>query len=193
MVGISFNGITKWSRTVDVKKGLYPQRILQSSDGGSALLAVLPSTGNLFIDNDILLVQTDSLGNPVVTRIYGSLENDGAADFTKATSGGYVMVGVLGDVRGRDNDMWLVKTDEDLLFDTQAPEIVLAPYNSLVLNSSTKIPLKVVDESEIRRVFYSWDGKCNSTLVSPYNVPILPQEGSHLLKAFAEDIGALKN
>ena len=50
----------------------------------------------------------------------------------------------------RDTDMWLVKTDEDLLFDTSDSEMVLDTFFTLVRNSSTKFLLEMRDESKIR-------------------------------------------
>ena len=76
----------------------------------------------------------------------------------------------------RDTDMWLVKTDEDLLFDTSDSEMVLDTFFTLVRNSSTKFLLEMRNKSEIRIFFDPCDEKGNNTLVSPSSVPIRPQE-----------------
>ena len=82
--------------------------VQQTLDGGYILAGTTESFG-LGV-RDVYLVKTDSLGNIVWERTYGSTVGDNGFSVQQTLDGGYVVVGWSG-AGGGSEDVYLVKTD----------------------------------------------------------------------------------
>ena len=82
--------------------------VQQTLDGGYIIAGTTESFG--LGGGDVYLVKTDSLGNIVWERTYGSTVGDDGRSVQQTLDGGYVVVGWSGAGGGPD-DVYLVKTD----------------------------------------------------------------------------------
>jgi hypothetical protein len=106
---------TLWTRTFG---GLYEdqgKRVLQTSDGGYAIL------GNS--GGDVYLLKTDSIGNEEWERCYGGAGTQYSQGFTVADDGGFVIVGQTNV--SLNYNIYLLKTDSsgNLLWERQISSI----------------------------------------------------------------------
>ena len=66
------------------------------------------------LDYDLWLVKTDSQGDTIWTKTYGSLLNDYGLSVQQTNDGGYIMTGTKGYIFNSPNpggDVWLIKTN----------------------------------------------------------------------------------
>ena len=113
-----------WSQTYGGPDDDYALTMVQTSDGGYALLGSAKSfkanDGNWRNDRNSWLVKTDAFGNMEWKQIIELSASDFLSSLIQTSDGGYALAGnkdfsIYGDVYstgGRGYDFWLVKTDE---------------------------------------------------------------------------------
>jgi hypothetical protein len=84
--------------------------VQQTADGGYVITGSTGASGAR--DNDLWLLKTDSLGDTIWTRVYGSEdENDVGRCVRQTADGGYIILGEIGQYGY--GDAWLLKTDSE--------------------------------------------------------------------------------
>ncbi|MBD3232189.1 MAG: hypothetical protein GF315_00535, partial [candidate division Zixibacteria bacterium] len=103
LVCISNNGDSLWSKTYGGEDDDGFTSMAATGDGGYILAGFTHSYGQG--DDDWYLVKTDSLGDTIWTRTYGSPHFDACYALQETSDGGYIMGGMCA------NGAYIVKTD----------------------------------------------------------------------------------
>ncbi len=105
-------GDTLWTKTFGTDSEESANDVIETSDGGFVFTGFARSTKSSR-DRDVWLVKTDSVGDTLWTGRYysGDVENVGNK-VLETTDGGFVIVGTT-QLRGRNEDLFLIGTDED--------------------------------------------------------------------------------
>jgi Mg-chelatase subunit ChlD len=99
-------GNEEWNKTFGGYKRDAASSIIQTSDGGYVLAGHTESYGKG--SDDFWLIKTDSYGDVIWSRVFGSRSSlDEATSIVQASDGGYVIAGIAAG----NGDAWLVKTD----------------------------------------------------------------------------------
>jgi hypothetical protein len=102
-------GDTLWTKTyggLDWDEGY---TVEQTSDGGFIIGGITSSYGSG--NWDIYLLKTDSLGDTIWTRTYGSSSYDYCHSVHELTDGGYVVIGYTASFGSGYSDIYLLKID----------------------------------------------------------------------------------
>jgi len=110
MVQIDINGTLQWAKTYGGSGYDYGYSVSQASDGDLILAGYTYSFGSG--DADAYLVETDITGEINWTKVYGGPGDDEAWS-VKESDGGYVFAGRTNSFNNGDNDVYLVKTDDN--------------------------------------------------------------------------------
>ena len=109
LVKTDANGVSQWNKTFG---GLYNDRgesVQQTTDGGYIITGYSSSFGNG--GAEIFLIKTNSNGDSLWTKIYGTLSTVSIGTSVQQTNdGGYIIIGITYDLIG-NYDIYLVKTD----------------------------------------------------------------------------------
>ncbi len=103
-------GDTLWTKSFGGSGTEYGYAVQQTTDSGF----IIAATTNSFSAgiNDAYLIKTNSSGDVIWTKTYGSAsDQDYGYGVKQTTDGGYILAGVKNNVVSFDNDMYLVKTD----------------------------------------------------------------------------------
>tara|TARA_B100001142_G_scaffold81844_1_gene82840 strand:+ start:370 stop:1683 length:1314 start_codon:yes stop_codon:yes gene_type:complete len=114
------NGTLLWEKFYNLGGG--PElgnSVQQTTDGGYIMVGIKgPSCSgdsiSMGLDYDLWLVKTDSQGDTIWTKTYGSLLNDYGVSVQQTNDGGYIMTGIKGYVFNSSSpggDVWLIKTN----------------------------------------------------------------------------------
>lgn len=105
------NGNLIWQKTFGGSASETGQKVLQSGDGN---YLVLGTTGSIGAGNrDVLLIKTDTNGNQLWEKTYGTSGYQCASDIIETNENELMILG-SGDIHGVDFlDIYLVKTDAD--------------------------------------------------------------------------------
>jgi len=105
MIGMTFGGT----------EGDIGYSVQQSSDGGYIIVGATYSYGAG--NSDVWLIKTDSDGNELWEKTFGSSAQDSGFSVQQTSDGGYIVVGRRGFIeRGAEagkGEVWLIKTDSD--------------------------------------------------------------------------------
>jgi hypothetical protein len=105
-------GNMEWNQTYGGTEFDSPEAMIQTSDGGYAIVGFTWSFGAGWAD--FWLVKTDVGGNIVWNQTYGGEYWDGASSFVATSDGGYALVGITCDspsLEFQPHEILLVKTD----------------------------------------------------------------------------------
>jgi hypothetical protein len=100
--------LTTWSRTFGGEDTDSAESVIQTSDGGYAIVGRTESFGGGF--SSFWLVKTDEFGNMEWRRAYGG-KSEAAYDLVETDDGGYALVGQTQAFGAGFVDVWFVKTD----------------------------------------------------------------------------------
>ena len=108
LVKTNSSGTMQWNQTYGGTGDEQVWSVIQTSDGGYALTGYTNSFGAG--SYDFWLVKTDSSGNMLWNRTYGS-SGDDEAECVIQTGDGYAIAGYTNSTGAGGLDFWLVKTD----------------------------------------------------------------------------------
>ena len=83
--------------------------LVQLSDSSYVIVGSTSSFGDL--STNLLLLKTDSLGNPIWTKIYGGNNVDAGMEIIKTSDGNLAMVGYTNSTGAGGYDVYFIKTD----------------------------------------------------------------------------------
>ncbi|MFQ5821905.1 MAG: hypothetical protein ACE5I5_18100, partial [Candidatus Heimdallarchaeota archaeon] len=109
LVKTDASGMTQWNRTYGSSGNDEVYAVIQTTDGGFALVGSTSSYG-VYLD-DFWLVKTDPRGMVQWNRTYGSPARDGASSVIQTADGGFILAGYTESYEVGFKDVWLVKTD----------------------------------------------------------------------------------
>ncbi len=110
LVKTDASGNMEWNQTYGGTEADGTTSLIQTSDGGYALLGSTESFGAGA--NDFWLVKTDASGNMQWNQTYGGTGSDIASSLIETSDGGYALAGYTYSNGAEKSDLWLVKTDE---------------------------------------------------------------------------------
>jgi outer membrane protein assembly factor BamB/pimeloyl-ACP methyl ester carboxylesterase len=102
-------GNVQWNKTYGGTGGDAPLGMIQTTDGGYAMIGGTASFGT--VGNDIWLVKTDSAGNMQWNKTYGGTGAERAWSAVQTIDGGYAIGGWTTSFGAGGADLWLIKTD----------------------------------------------------------------------------------
>jgi hypothetical protein len=105
------NGDTLWSKTYGGTAREWCRYSEQTSDSGFILIGIIDSLS--FNSWDIWLIKTDKNGNNVWTKTYGGDMLETGFGIEQTSDGGYILVGFTNSFGAGDNDVWLIRTNEN--------------------------------------------------------------------------------
>ena len=100
---------TLWSKTYGGPGADYCRSVLQTSDGGYALIGLTTSFGAG--GWDAYLVKTDSNGDTIWTKTFGGPQFDDGWDIQQTLDKGYIIVGRSSSFGSSAMDVYLIRTD----------------------------------------------------------------------------------
>lgn len=100
---------SSWSRTFGGEGIEHAESVIQTSDGGYAIIGFTTPYGA--INQDLLLVKTDSIGNEEWSKVFGGEGNEHGSSVIQTSDGGYALAGSTSSHGAINGDFWLVKTD----------------------------------------------------------------------------------
>ena len=107
LMKIGSNGNRDWTKTFGGSEQDYFRAMKQTQDGGYILAGVTFSTGAGYADG--WLVKTDSLGNALWEKTYGTSASDYLFCMHQTNDQGYILAGFTQS--SGSGDIWLIKTD----------------------------------------------------------------------------------
>jgi len=105
------NGNEIWNRTHGGSGDEKAYSVHQTSDGGYVLAGYTDPFRNLKFD--ILLFRTDGNGNEIWSRTFGGTNIENAYSCELTNDGGYLLAGYTKSFGNGQDDIWLIKTDDD--------------------------------------------------------------------------------
>ena len=109
LVKLDSSGSTQWDKTFGGSEDDFGSGLVQTSDGGYALIANTKSFGTG--GQDFWLLKVDSFGNKVWDQTYGGAKDEGAGSLVLTEDGGYALAGYSDSFGNGQKNFWLVKTD----------------------------------------------------------------------------------
>ena len=100
-------GNKMWDRTFGGKSGDFGNAVQQTTDGGYII------TGSLSWDKYLYLIKTDRNGNMLWYKTFGGLGEEEGRSVQETNDGGYIITGYTNSYGAGDNDVWLIKTDNN--------------------------------------------------------------------------------
>jgi len=110
LIRTDINGDTIWTKTFGGAADDYGYSVQQTTDGGYIITGVTYSFG--IGNGDVYLIKTDSTGDSLWTRTYGTSENDVGYAVRQTVDGGYI-IGGAGYWILLGYDFYFIKTDEN--------------------------------------------------------------------------------
>jgi hypothetical protein len=112
LVKTDFLGDTLWSRLYAWEDAAEGYSVQQTNDGGYIVAGRALHVVGTITYYYFYLVKTDSLGDTLWTKVYGTGMTEGARCVQQTTDGGYILVG-SNAAFGNAMQVWLIKTDQD--------------------------------------------------------------------------------
>jgi len=113
MVKVNADGDSLWSRTFGGMSSECCNSIIQTIDGGFALVGHTRSFGSG--EGDMWMVKTDADGDLLWSRTFGGMYNERASSIIQTEEGEYILAGETESFSDRRTTgmMWMVKTNAD--------------------------------------------------------------------------------
>jgi len=108
LVKTDSSGNMLWNRTYGGTKDDWGFQVIQSNDGGYAIVGY---TNSFSASYDSWLVKTDSAGNMQWNKTYGGANSDYTYSVVQSSDGGYAIGGHTNSFGAGNYDFWLVKID----------------------------------------------------------------------------------
>ncbi len=109
LVKIDAAGNMEWNKTYGGTADEVTEALIQTDDGGYALVGPTQSFGAG--NYDFWLVKTDASGNASWNRTFGGINMEWAECLVETGDGGYAAAGATWSFGAGNADVWLVKTD----------------------------------------------------------------------------------
>jgi len=112
LIPISSFGAITFERTYGGASDDFSYSVQQTTDKGYIIAGSTESFGAG--SDDVYLIKTDSLGNPLWTKTYGGIYDDYGNSVQQTTDGGYIIAGIVSVPVGGGNwfdDVYLIKTN----------------------------------------------------------------------------------
>jgi hypothetical protein len=109
LVKTDFNGVMQWSQTYGGAFGDNGIHVIQTVDGGYAMIGYTSSYGAG--GTDFWLVKADSSGNAQWNRTYGGTGGDSGWSIIQTIDGGYALAGNTASFGAGSTDFYVEKTD----------------------------------------------------------------------------------
>jgi hypothetical protein len=109
LIKTDVNGTMLWNRTYGGTGDDEAYSVIQTADGGYALVGYTDSFGAG--ETNAWLVKTDANGNMVWNQTYGGRATNQATAVTQTSDGGYAIAGYTDSYGTGNYDFWLIKTD----------------------------------------------------------------------------------
>ena len=116
MVKTNSQGNEEWNKTFGGENADVGMFIQQTDDGGYVITG---HTGSYGVQNefstiiDVWLIKTDENGTEEWNKTYGGTGLDYSEAVRQTLDRGYIIVGYTDSFGASDNDLWLIKTDEN--------------------------------------------------------------------------------
>jgi hypothetical protein len=104
-------GNQQWSQTYVVEDGSEGHSLVQTSDGGYAILGITFSYGAG--SQDYWLIKTDANGNSQWNKTYGGAGAEYGYSLVATSDGGYALAGFTTSYIWGKPEVWLIKTDDN--------------------------------------------------------------------------------
>lgn len=166
------------------------EAIIQTNDGGYAMLGYTASYGNG--SYDMYMVKTDDLGNQQWYAVFGSDEDDRGAALQQTPDGGYILAGKTGS--HLNHDVYLLKTNAQgtqewattigsPFADESVSEILLAPDGGYIIaGGNPHVWLVKTDATG----FVEWEQNYPDAYLAAQSLQATP-DGGYLLCGTATD------
>ncbi len=117
LVKTDSNGVMEWNQTYDKRTNELAHSLVQTSDGGYALVGGSSYNSGFYppLDNwhyDAWLVKTDAHGNIQWNQTYDGGAAEEALSVIQTSDRGYAIAGYTNSSGSGRGDFWLIKTDE---------------------------------------------------------------------------------
>jgi hypothetical protein len=109
LVKTNSDGDALWSKTYGGSNSDQGNSIQQTKDGGYIIIGDTESYGSGY--QSVWLIKTDSLGNTLWTKTYGSEGTDFGNSVQQTQDGGYIFTGSIDAYGNSQGDLLLTKTD----------------------------------------------------------------------------------
>lgn len=108
---IDADGNRQWSRTLGGNQDDICYNVIHTSDDAYMLVGYTASSGAGGYDG--MVIKINDQGEPFWTNTYGSAGDDYLFDIVETPDNGYVMIGQTNSLGAGEDDIWLVKVDEE--------------------------------------------------------------------------------
>jgi hypothetical protein len=186
-------GDTVWTRAYGGSEWDMGRSATQTGDGGYIVTGATNSFGAA--GGDLYLVKTDSSGDTVWTRMYGTLEYDSGESIQATGDGGYIIAGYTGPGLDQlDGDVYVIKTDADgLVGVNHPPDLVDQADTTVAENQYLTFTLEATDPEFDSLAFSSPDLPVGATLDEVSGLfewtPTSVQSGLYVVTFIATDFG----
>lgn len=103
------DGNLEWQKTYGGSDWDFAHSVILMPDGGYVIAGETYSSG--LGNNDVYLIRTDSLGNSIWQRTFGTSQNDNASDILLALDGNLYVSGTTNGLGNGGNDTYILKVD----------------------------------------------------------------------------------
>ncbi len=99
-----------WKKTFEARWRDWGNWVQEIRDGGYIITGYTSQDG---VDNDVLLIRTDSLGNKIWTKTFGGKGSESGNYVQETENGDYIIAGTTNSFGAGYNDVWLIRTNSN--------------------------------------------------------------------------------